>query len=95
MQYIRWRYGVPARVGAPVLFDGRQGWVTCAAPGGRVSVRLDGEAVSRPYHPTWKMVWLEECGPATRVPPVPVLPAPTWPGITSMAELVESQWSGV
>lgn len=86
-------YGVPARRGAPVLFEGKRGRVVGALNDDEhVLVRLAGEDEARPYHPTWHMVWLEENGRATRVPQVPVIVAPAWP-VMDMSD--EPQWSGV
>lgn len=90
LSYVAERYKVPARVGAPVLFEGKPGRVV-GASGPHVLIRLDGERLAIPYHPRWHLIWLEENGPATDVPAPPVLPAPTWPAFV----LGEPQWSGV
>lgn len=56
--WIRSRYGVPARLGVKVVFDGRSG-VIVALYGGSVHVRLDGgETV--PVHPMWRMEYVAE-----------------------------------
>lgn len=85
-------YGVPARMDARVLFEGRPGTVVGAdAAGQRVLVVLDGEAQPDLFHPTWHMTWLDDSRPPTGVPAIPVRPLPslwTWtPG--------EAQWSGI
>lgn len=55
--YVRRYYGVPARRGARIEFDGRPGVIT-SCPGAYVRVRLDGETRSVPVHPTWRMTYL-------------------------------------
>lgn len=56
MAYIRRRYGVPAKRGATVFFQGRPG-VILSADNGRLYVRLDhaeyGPRVL--IHPTWEV----------------------------------------
>jgi hypothetical protein len=49
--YVRRYYGVPARRGARVEFDGQPGVIT-SCPGAYVRVRLDGQRCSVPAHPT-------------------------------------------
>jgi hypothetical protein len=51
LQYVRDYYGVPAYKGVKVTAYGKQGVIT-GADGPHVSIRLDGEKNSRPYHPT-------------------------------------------
>lgn len=86
-------YRVPARLGAPVTFEGTPGRVVGADPmAERVWVHLDGEEHPDLFHPRWRLIWLEENGPATGIPRAGRLkPAPallTWfDG--------EGQWSGV
>lgn len=55
--YVRGRYGVPARRGGRVVFDGRPGVLT-SGQGHYVRVRLDGEQRSIIVHPTWRMRYL-------------------------------------
>lgn len=61
MAYIRSHYGVPARRGARVEYIGhapvRQGVIT-SARSGRLMVRLDGEKLSYPFHPTCDLNYL-------------------------------------
>ena len=56
-QYVRDRYGVPARRGARIRFEGRPGTVV-APRGAYVGIRLDGEKRIGNYHPTWHLDWL-------------------------------------
>lgn len=55
LAYIRETYGVPARRGMVVEYCGddniRKRGVICGASGPHVSIRLDGEKFSKPYHP--------------------------------------------
>jgi hypothetical protein len=84
------QYQVPARLGAPVVFDGVPGQVVGSVES-RVVVKLDGRQRSELFHPRWRMVWLEETGPATAVPTFPIRALPacwTWDGD-------EGQWSGI
>lgn len=62
--YVRRYYGVPARRGARVVFDGRPGVIT-SCPGAYVRVRLDGEKQSVLAHPTWHMTYLPADSPST------------------------------
>ena len=61
MQYVRDTYGVPAKRGARVEYTGgstpRQGTIT-GTGGCGISIRLDGDKISLPYHPTWKLRYL-------------------------------------
>ncbi|MFC0431079.1 hypothetical protein [Kutzneria buriramensis] len=61
--YVRRYYGVPARRGGRVEFDGRPGVIT-SCPGAYVRVRLDGQHRSVPAHPAWRMRYLDS-DPAT------------------------------
>lgn len=54
MDYIRNRYGVPAKRGARVVADGKPGTIV-AARGGHLRIRLDGEKRTGSWHPTWNM----------------------------------------
>lgn len=56
--WIREHYGVPARLGVQVVFDGQPG-VIVALHSGSVYVRLDnGRTV--PVHPKWRMEYVAE-----------------------------------
>lgn len=75
MQWIRDQYGVPAKRGARVEYTPCEGSKDAAARLGTVTgtsgphllIRLDGEKVSRPYHPTWQLRFLTEAEPTTPV----------------------------
>lgn len=62
MKQIRDQYGVPARRGGRVIYNSaagpRPGTIT-GASGPHIRIRLDGDAVSMPFHPTWKLEYLE------------------------------------
>lgn len=62
LAWVRKRYSVPAQRGGRIEYTGggkpRLGTITSAS-NGHLNVRLDGEAHSRPYHPTWKLRYLE------------------------------------
>jgi len=67
MEYIRKLYGVPAKRGARVRYTGNpdgkpvDGTITGSARGNaHLCVRLDGNAESYHFHPTWKLEYLEE-----------------------------------
>ena len=51
LQYVRDYYNVPAYKGVKVTAYGKIGVIT-GADGPYISIRLDGEKHSRPYHPT-------------------------------------------
>lgn len=51
LEYIRNYYGVPAKKGGRVQYKDRVGVIT-GNSGPHVSVRLDGQKHSAPYHPT-------------------------------------------
>lgn len=51
LEYIRQYYGVPAWKGAVVFYRGKRGEIT-GASGPHLTIRLDGEKHSNPYHPT-------------------------------------------
>ena len=61
MDYIRSYYGVPAKRGGRVVYEGsgteRFGTIT-GSYGAHLRIRLDGEAHSSVYHPTWRMRYL-------------------------------------
>lgn len=67
MDYIRQRYGVPAKRGGRVRYTGgrrpRFGTITSAS-GGHLMIRLDGSKFSEPYHPTWELEYLDADSPA-------------------------------
>lgn len=57
-EYIRSYYGVPAKKGGKVVFDGKPGVIT-GYRNASLLVRLDGEKHSVPVHPTWRMEYLD------------------------------------
>lgn len=63
--YVRDQYGVPAKRGARVVFDGQPGVIT-SCPGAYVRVRLDDHNHSVPAHPTWRMHYLDSDQHETR-----------------------------
>lgn len=61
MEWVRRNYGVPAKKGGRVEYTGGGGsklGTICGASGGHIRIRLDGQAFSMPYHPTWKIRYL-------------------------------------
>lgn len=67
MEYIRKRYGVPAKRGGRVRYTGNpdgkpvDGTITSAVTGNaHLRVRLDGNTRSYWFHPTWKLEYLPE-----------------------------------
>jgi hypothetical protein len=56
-EYIRWRYGVPAKRGRRVQYRGNPGTVV-AFRGPYLRVRLDGGRQILTCHPTWEMEYL-------------------------------------
>lgn len=54
LAYIRGYYGVPATVGARVLFDGKPAVIT-GTTDAYLLIRIDGQSNSVPVHPTWHM----------------------------------------
>lgn len=70
-EYVRTHYRVPARRGLRVVGDGKPGVIT-GADGAHILIRLDGEKLSLPWHPTWHMryigatgatIWHQPCEP--------------------------------
>ena len=60
MESIRTKYSVPAKRGMTVRYDGRPsgsvfGVITGSTTGNRLLIRMDGEAFSLVYHPTWAL----------------------------------------
>lgn len=66
LQWIRKHYGVPAKRGGRVEYAGgkKPEFGTIAgASGSRLSIRLDGVKHTMPFHPTWKLRYLDEDRP--------------------------------
>lgn len=59
MAWVRQYYGVPAKRGGKVLFEGRPAVIT-STRGPHLRIRLDGERRSIPIHPTWEVVYLPD-----------------------------------
>ena len=61
MQRIREAYGVPAKRGGRIIFDGQPGRILAAGLNGalRLTVLLDN-GTRRQVHPTWHMTYLDE-----------------------------------
>ena len=74
MDYIRRTYGVPAKRGARVQYDG----VTVGQPpllgtitgtkGALLRVRFDGERRTHNLHPAWALVYLKTPNVANKLP---------------------------
>lgn len=65
MDYIRRTYGVPAKRGARIQFDGgdphdgpQLGTITSATCSGHIRVRFDGQRRVCRLHPTWAVQYL-------------------------------------
>ena len=57
------RYGVPARTGGRIVFDGQPGVITgYSRENAHILVLLDGDIEPVPVHPTWRMTYLPEEG---------------------------------
>ena len=57
MEYIRLRYGVPAKRGAKIKYCGQPGKIT-GCDSGYLLIKLDGEKRSKRYHPTWNIEYV-------------------------------------
>lgn len=62
MEYIRKSYGVPAKRGGEVLYEGKHGVIT-GSYSAYLRIRLDGEKRSKLYHPTYNLEYLPEATP--------------------------------
>lgn len=58
MDYIRRYYGVPAKRGARITFEGKPGVIT-GSRGQYLIVRLDGDRKADIYHPTWHIEYVK------------------------------------
>jgi len=62
-EYINNTYGLNLKRGVRVVYSGvkppKLGTVI-KADGAHVLIRLDGERIARPYHPTWELLYLAE-----------------------------------
>jgi len=63
MDYIRNYYGVPAQRGGRVRYTGGRhpqlGTIT-GSEGQYLTIQLDGQRHSMPYHPTWEIEYLPQ-----------------------------------
>lgn len=75
-QWLRERYGVPARVGMRVEVDGASGRIYGFGSG--LMVAFDDGGVA-PVHPTWRVVYHTSGGPKAYGMPVPGEPTDTYP----------------
>jgi len=67
LAYIRKTYRVPAKRGGRIEYTGEaqpQLGTICGASGGHLSIRLDGVSHSLPFHPTWRIRYLDADAPA-------------------------------
>lgn len=65
MAWIRKTYGVPARRGMRVEYSGEgrpELGTILSANGSHLNIRLDGVRHAMPFHPTWKLRYLEGQG---------------------------------
>lgn len=62
LEYICNYYRVPAEMGRRVRYTGgrtpREGTVT-GAQGAHVLIKLDGDPLAMPHHPTWELTYLD------------------------------------
>jgi len=68
MDYIRRTYRVPAKRGGRVKYTGKgrdELGTIAGAAGAHLSIRLDGVKHTLPFHPTWKLEYLDETGSGT------------------------------
>ena len=62
MQWIRKHYNVPAKRGGRVEYTGSgkpELGTICGAHGSNLSIRLDSIKHPMPFHPTWKLRYLD------------------------------------
>ena len=66
MDYIRRTYGVPAKRGGRIQYDGwhpddgpKCGTITSATRSGHIRVRFDGERRTYKLHPTWAVAYMK------------------------------------
>jgi len=62
IEWIRKNYGVPAKRGMRVEYtgDGKPELGTiCGARGAHLSIRMDSVKHAMPFHPTWKLRYLD------------------------------------
>jgi hypothetical protein len=61
-EWMKQHYGVPARRGGRVIFDGKPGRITSTNAAGHLVLHLDGDPPRRRVyvHPRWRMEYLDE-----------------------------------
>ncbi|KAF1009539.1 MAG: hypothetical protein GAK28_00177 [Luteibacter sp.] len=63
MEYVRRYYGVPARRGGRVEYTGcgivEMGTIR-SATGSNLNIQLDGVKHAMPFHPTWKLRYIDQ-----------------------------------
>lgn len=62
LAYVRKTYGVSAKRGGRVEYTGAgypEFGTICGASGAHLSIRLDGKKHAMPFHPTWKLRYLD------------------------------------
>lgn len=62
IDWIRKNYNVPATRGGRVEYTGKgrpELGTICGAQGSHLSIRLDGKKHALPFHPTWKLRYLD------------------------------------
>lgn len=60
LKYIRDHYGVPAKRGGRVRYNGKIEGTITGSDGARLRVRMDGDRFSLKYYPTWDMEYLDK-----------------------------------
>ncbi|BCH20153.1 hypothetical protein [Mesorhizobium sp. L-2-11] len=66
IEWVRKTYGVPAKRGGRVEYKGEgkpELGTICGASGGHLSIRLDKAKHPMPFHPTWKLRYLDQVQP--------------------------------
>jgi ribosomal protein L21E len=57
LEYIRKYFGVPAKMGTRVKYEGKTGRIT-GATGEYIKIKMDGEKKSYCYHASWKIEYM-------------------------------------
>lgn len=74
LEWVRKNYNVPARRGGRVEYTGegkREFGTICGASGAHLSIRLDGVKHTLPFHPTWKLRYLDTDASSPQAPDEP------------------------
>lgn len=61
LEYIQQHYNVPAKIGGRIKYTyrGEKFGTITGESGPHLMIKLDGEKISKPYHPTWEIEYLE------------------------------------